>query len=88
MVQVPVEAFIDRVFTSQETIPFSFVDPYGHLGTARYLELFVNHRIQAPEKQVGISTLSMARDMKLGLVFYETRLRFLIPSRDMSSDCD
>lgn len=80
MVHVPVEAFLNRVFTSEEKIPFSFVDPYVHMGTSRYLEMFLNHRVAAPEEQVGISTIEMAREMKLGLVFYETTLRFLIPS--------
>jgi len=80
MTEIPSLEFINRVLATEDKVTFSFVDPYGHLNTARYLEIFVNHRVSGPEERAGLSTLAMAKEMKLGMVFHAVTLKFLVPA--------
>ncbi len=80
MIQVSTHDFLNRVVTSNEQVTFSFVDPYSHLSTSRYLEIFVNHRIAAPEEHAGLATMTLAQEMKIGIVFHAVNLKFLFPS--------
>jgi len=80
MVLVPSKDFINRVVLSDERVLFSFVDPFGHLNTSRYVEMFVNHRILAPDEQAGISTMALHKDLKISMVFHEVQAKFLVPA--------
>lgn len=79
MFQIPVQEFLNRVVSSQERIGFSFSDPYGHLSTCRYLELFVNHRILAPDEQQGITTMELVKQ-NIGLFFAHAGVDYLRPT--------
>lgn len=80
MSQIPTRNFLDRVVTSLEKVTFSFADPYGHLSTSRYVEMFVNHRISAVEEKAGLHTLGLLKELKLAMVFQEIRTSFLTPA--------
>ena len=80
MFQISISDFINRVVSSEERIGFSFVDPYGHLSTCRYLELFVNHRVSAPDEQQGISTMQLAKS-NIGIFLSHSSVDYLRPTK-------
>lgn len=79
MIQVPGTAFVHRVVESEDSATFTSVDPYGHLNTNRYLEMFVNHRVSAPDEKASVSTVAIAKEQRIGFVFHRIEMDFLSP---------
>lgn len=81
VVYIPCTDFIGRVVLSEDRVTFTSIDPYGHLNTNRYIEMFVNHRATAPEEKNGISTMVLLEEHKLAMVFAELNVKFLSPAK-------
>ena len=59
---IEVSEFLQRVISSEETVMFTMIDPYGHLSSSRYLEFMINHRVSAAEDQFKLYTSDVALD--------------------------
>jgi YbgC/YbaW family acyl-CoA thioester hydrolase len=77
---ISIQDFIGRVFTSDERVQFSQVDPYGHLNSSRYCEFVVNHRIVALADQLKFDTLDIMKLQGVAFVVSRLDIRYLLPS--------
>lgn len=50
-----------RVLVSRERVKFADADPYGHLASGAYVNMVMNHRVEALDDLVGFSILQYAR---------------------------
>lgn len=55
MTKVPI------VFRTTHWVTFSDLDPYQHVGTARYAAYFVDHRMQGLSQRIGWSVEAISR---------------------------
>lgn len=78
---IPLPDFVDRVLTTRERIQFSFADPYGHLNSAKYLELMLNHRLHAADEQLSCHAMDIAKKLGIGFATATVDLRFVSPCR-------
>jgi acyl-CoA thioesterase FadM len=81
MASVQVSEFVDRVLSTDTVVPFTAADPYGHLATGRYLDMIVDHRFDAFDRQAGVNWFEIAQKQGVGYVLGEINLRMLRPLR-------
>lgn len=53
--------FRGRVLRSRERVKFADADPYGHLASGAYVDMIMNHRVEALADLAGFSILGYAR---------------------------
>jgi YbgC/YbaW family acyl-CoA thioester hydrolase len=78
--QIPTQDFVRRVFESEDRVLFSYVDAYGHLNSAKYLEMVVNHRVHALEEQIKCFTLDILKSTGVAIVIANAEISFVKPS--------
>ena len=78
-IEVEVGRFLNRVIESEDVVSFSYTDAYGHLSTCRHLEIFVNHRILAPQLRFGLASMELAKS-GVGLFFTESNVKYHSPA--------
>ena len=78
--ELPIEAFKGKLFESEEVVFFSYVDAYGHLNSAKYLEMVLNHRVHALEKTIQCFTLDLLKASGIGLVIANSNVNYVKPS--------
>ena len=61
MIDLPMAELRGRVLVSYERVKFADADPYGHLASGAYVNMIMNHRVEALDDLVGFSILSYAR---------------------------
>lgn len=79
MRNVSVSEFVDRVLSTDMVVPFTAADPFGHMRTGRYLDVFIDHRFEAFDRQTGVNWYQIARELHAGYVLTETNLKLLRP---------
>lgn len=50
-----------HVLVSRERVKFADADPYGHLASGAYVDMMMNHRVEALDDLIGISIVRYAR---------------------------
>ena len=60
MIDLPMEDFRGRILLSRERVKFADADPYGHLASGRYVDMIMNHRVEALEDLLGFSIMKSA----------------------------
>jgi YbgC/YbaW family acyl-CoA thioester hydrolase len=78
--QIPIVNLVGRVFESEDRVLFSYVDAYGHLNSAKYLEMVINHRVHALEEQICCFTLDILKETGVAFVIASTQMDFHRPS--------
>src|SRR5690606_37407163 len=61
MIEIPMVELRGRVLVSRERVKFADADPYGHLASGAYVNMVMNHRVEALDDLVGFSILQYAR---------------------------
>lgn len=61
MIEIPMAGLRGRVLVSRERVKFADADPYGHLASGAYVNMIMNHRVEALDDLAGFSILSYAR---------------------------
>lgn len=74
--ELPMEALVGRMIRTDHRVSFTDCDPYGHMASARYLELAVNHRMSAVTHQLGYDTLHTAKHGRFAFINKEVHLDF------------
>jgi YbgC/YbaW family acyl-CoA thioester hydrolase len=74
---ISLEDLKSSVLISKEKVKFSYIDPYGHMNSARYLELMANHRVEAAEEQLGCYTHDLLHKCNLAFVIAEVKVQYL-----------
>jgi len=72
---------VGRMIRTEARVGFTDCDPYGHMASARYLEMAINHRMSAVTEQLGFDTLQTARETGVGFVNKEVNLKFKAPAK-------
>ncbi|GEM_PF-1927509 len=80
MAQLKMEDFIDRVLTTSERVKFSQADPYGHLNTAEYVDMVLNHRLEALATLAGINLMTLAELDGIAFVIHKFSVNLFAPS--------
>ncbi|HEX9792555.1 MAG TPA: thioesterase family protein [Planctomycetota bacterium] len=80
MNEVSVCAAVGRVVRTTWQVPFSRCDAFGHLAAPAYLELAIDHRMEAVLEQLGFDTVAHARDSGTAFVLRQARLDFRRPA--------
>jgi YbgC/YbaW family acyl-CoA thioester hydrolase len=78
--ELPIEDFRGKLFESEEVVFFSYVDAYGHLNSAKYLEMVLNHRVHALEKSIQCFTMDLLKVTGIGLVIANSNVNYIKPS--------
>ena len=79
-IELPIADFRGKLFESEEVVFFSYVDAYGHLNSAKYLEMVLNHRVHALEKSIQCYTLDLLKVTGIGLVIANSSINYFKPS--------
>lgn len=80
MFDIPFADFVGRLHVTHDRVRFSQADPYNHLGSAHYLNLAFDHRIDGVRDQVQFDVLHLLKAHKLAFFLRETRITFFAPS--------
>ena len=78
---IPLTACVGRLMTSETIVGFTDCDMYGHVTTAKYLEMAIDHRYRAIEQQLGIDFEDFARQEGVLLVNRKVTMRFLMAAK-------
>ncbi len=78
---IPLTTCVGRLMTSHTIVGFTDCDMYGHVTTAKYLEMAIDHRFRAVTQQLGIDFEAFATDERVILVNRTVTLRFLAAAR-------
>lgn len=79
MAKLLISQLVDRVLSTELSVPFTASDPYGHLATGRYVDMIVDHRFEAFDRQTGINWMAIARDPGAGYFIADIQIKFLRP---------
>ena len=74
--ELSIQAIIGRMIKTEHRATFTDCDAYGHVSSARYLEMAINHRMSAVTEQLGIDTLHAAQNLSFAMVNKEVHLDF------------
>ncbi len=80
MAQLRMEDFLNRVLTTSERVKFSQADPYGHLNTAQYVDMVLNHRLEALTTLAGIDLMTMTKTNGVAFVIHKFSVHLFAPS--------
>ncbi len=80
MIDLPFADFVGRVNLSHTRVRFSQADSYGHMSSGNYVNLALDHRIEAMDDQVQFNPLSLLKTHKVAFFARDVRLVFLAPS--------
>ncbi len=58
---ISMTALRGRVLVSWERVKFADADPYGHLASGAYVDMLMNHRVEALDDLIGFSIVQYAR---------------------------
>jgi len=72
---------VGRMIRTETRVGFTDCDPYGHVASARYLEMAINHRMSAVTEQLGFDTLKTAQESGVAFVNKEVNLKFQSPAQ-------
>ncbi len=72
---------VGRMIRTVTRVGFTDCDPYGHVASARYLEMAINHRMSAVTEQLGFDTLKTAGETGVAFVNKEVNLKFKAPAQ-------
>ncbi len=78
---IPLTACVGRLMTSETIVGFTDCDMYGHVTTAKYLEMAIDHRFRAVSQQLGIDFGAFASQEKVILVNRKVTMRFLVAAK-------
>lgn len=76
MPEIPVRDLVGRLVRSEHRAEFGWCDAFRHVGSAAWLELAVNHRVQAVRDQLGFDTLDYAERTGHAFVVRSAHLHF------------
>ena len=77
---IPITKFENRIFESKERVHFTAIDPYGHMNSARYFEMVINHRAYAVEEAIGCYTKDILEKTGCAFVLANANMSFARPS--------
>jgi YbgC/YbaW family acyl-CoA thioester hydrolase len=80
MAQLKMEDFLNRVLTTKERVKFSQADPYGHLNTAQYVDMVLNHRLEALSMLIGVDLMDTTRTDGIAYVIHKLSFTLFAPS--------
>ncbi len=79
--RIPLADCVGRLMTSHTVVGFTDCDMYGHVTTAKYLEMAIDHRYRAIEQQLGIDFEDFARQEGVILVNRKVTMRCLTAAK-------